>query len=293
MMSDRSLGLGRLLRATAVFSVLVSLPAIAVAQDAAPKIDPDTVIATVNGKTLTERELQIALSEIAPGTTLDDQKRDQIIGFLVNVKLVAKAAEDAKIGEGPDFAAHLEFLREKALMQIYLEKIGREAVTEDAVKKLYEDTVKGVKPEQEVRARHILVESEDDAKAVVARLTKGDDFEALAKELSKDPGSGEQGGDLGYFSKEQMVPEFSEAAFKLDAGKVSEPVKSQFGWHIIKVEDKRERPVPTLEEVRPQVEDYLQKRAQEEAVKKLVEGAKIERTGTGDKAKETGAPAAK
>lgn len=275
MMSDRSTGFGRFLRASAVLSVLAVTSANA--QDAAPKADPNAVVATVNGETLTERELEIALSEIAPGVALDEQKREQVIGFLINVKLVAKAAEDAKLGEGEDFAARVEFLREKALMQVFLEKAGKDAVSEDAIKKLYADTIKDIKPEQEVRARHILVETEDEAKAVEARLAKGEDFEAIAKEVSKDPGSGAQGGDLGFFLKDQMVPEFADVAFKLEPGKVSAPVKSQFGFHIIKVEEKRERAVPKLEEVRPQIEDHLYKKAQEEAVKKLLDQAKVER----------------
>ena len=106
--------------------------------------------------------------------------------------------------------------------------------------KVYDEAIGQMKSEPEVRARHILVETEDEAKAVLAELKKGADFAELAKAKSKDPGSAD-GGDLGYFTKDQMVPEFSEVAFKLDKGQLSEPVKSQFGWHVIKVEDKREQ----------------------------------------------------
>lgn len=275
MMSDLFAGFGRFLRTSAALSLLAALPA--AAQTPVPPSDPEAVVARVNGEPLTEREVRIALDEIAPGLALDDQKREQVIGFLINVKLVAEAAEKAKLGEGEDFAARLQFLREKALMQVYLEKVGKEAVTEEAVRKLYDDTVKDIKPEQEVRARHILVETEEEAKAAKARLDKGEDFAAVAKEISKDPGSGAQGGDLGFFTKDQMVPEFADAAFRLEPGKVSDPVKSQFGWHIIRVEEKRERAVPKFEEVRPQVEDHLYKKAQEEAVKKLLDQAKVER----------------
>src|SRR5215210_9475014 len=130
--------------------------------------------------------------------------------------------------------------------------------------------------EQEGRARHILVETEDEAKAVQSQIKGGSDFAELAKQKSKDPG-GSEGGDLGYFSKEQMVPEFANAAFKLENGQVSEPVKSQFGWHIIKVEDKRQKQVPEFDKVKDQIETFVVRKAQSEMVAKLREGAKIER----------------
>ena len=118
-----------------------------------------------------------------------------------------------------------------------------------------------MKNEEEVHARHILVPTEDEAKAILAQLKGGADFATLAKEKSKDPGAAD-GGDLGYFTKEQMVPEFAEVAFKLDKGQLSDPVKTQFGWHIIKVEDKRIKPTPTFEQVKAQIENYIAHRAQ-------------------------------
>ena len=130
---------------------------------------------------------------------------------------------------------------------------------------------------ERVRARHILVPTETEAKTILAEVKKGTDFAELAKQKSKDPGAAAEGGDLGYFSKEQMVPEFSEAAFKLEKGQVSEPVKSQFGWHIIKVEDKRSKPVPEFEKVKDQVETYVMRKSQGEFIAKLRESAKIER----------------
>jgi peptidyl-prolyl cis-trans isomerase C len=131
--------------------------------------------------------------------------------------------------------------------------------------------------EQEVRAHHILVESEDEAKAVLAELKKGTDFEALAKLKSKDPGAQAEGGDLGYFTKDQMVPEFAETAFKLDKGQLSDPVKSQFGWHIIRVDDKRERPIPPFDQVKDQVQTFVSRKAQADVITKLRQTAKIER----------------
>src|SRR5436853_632069 len=128
----------------------------------------------------------------------------------------------------------------------------------------------------EVRARHILVETEDEAKAVVEELKKGADFAELAKKKSKDPGASD-GGDLGFFTKDQMVPEFSAVAFTLEPGKVSDPVKSQFGWHIIKVEEKRSRQAPAFDQVKGQIETSVTRKAQAEYVAKLRQAAKVER----------------
>jgi peptidyl-prolyl cis-trans isomerase C len=160
-------------------------------------------------------------------------------------------------------------------METELSRIARTAATEDAIKKTYEEAKAKQKPEDEVRAKHILVEKEDEARDVVKRLKAGEDFTKVAKDVSKDPGS--EGGDLGWFSKERMVPEFSDAAFKLAPGQLSDPVKSQFGWHVIKVEEKRQKPFPTLEQVKDQVLRYVVQKAQSEVVLKLRESAKIER----------------
>jgi peptidyl-prolyl cis-trans isomerase C len=268
-------------------------PAAAPAAPAAAAVDPNTVVATVDGEKLTEREVQLALQELDPSAgPIDDQKREEIIGFLINAKLVAKAAEKDKLAEGPDFDAKLKFLRDRVLMQAYLQKVGKEAVNDDAIKKVYDETIKEMKPEEEIRARHVLVETEDEAKKVAERLAKGEDFAVVAKEVSKDPGSGAEGGDLGYFSKGSMVPEFGDAAEKLEVGKISAPVKSQYGWHIIKVEDKRQKPVPKLEDVKGQISEYVERRAQQDAVKKLLDAAKVERVGAPPKKPED-APVAK
>src|SRR5829696_7345586 len=128
----------------------------------------------------------------------------------------------------------------------------------------------------EVHARHILVETEDEAKASAAELKKGGDFAELAKKKSKDPGAAD-GGDLGFFTKDQMVPEFSAVAFTLEPGKISDPVKSQFGWHIIKVEEKRSRQAPGFDQVKGQIETYVTRKAQADYVAKLREAAKVER----------------
>jgi peptidyl-prolyl cis-trans isomerase C len=134
-----------------------------------------------------------------------------------------------------------------------------------------------MKPEEEVRARHILVEKEDEAKAALARVRKGEDFAKVAAELSRDPGSGKEGGDLGYFTQDRMVPQFGAVAFQLKAGDVSEPVQTQFGWHVIKVEDKRSKPLPKFEDVKGEIETYLVRKAQQDIVMGLRGDLKLER----------------
>jgi peptidyl-prolyl cis-trans isomerase C len=162
-------------------------------------------------------------------------------------------------------------------MDSLLASEGKAATTDDAMKKVYEEASKQITGEQEVHARHILVETEDEAKAVKTELDKGADFAELAKKKSKDPGASD-GGDLGFFTKDQMVPEFSEVAFKLEPGKISDPVKSQFGWHVIKVEEKRNRKAPDFQQVKAQIETYVTRKAQADYVGKLREAAKVERT---------------
>jgi peptidyl-prolyl cis-trans isomerase C len=186
-------------------------------------------------------------------------------------------AEGKKVTDQKEFKGRLAFIRNKLLMETLLQQEGKAALTPDAMKKVYDEAVKQMGNEQEVRARHILVPTEDEAKAVLAEVKKGTDFAELARQKSNDPGAAAEGGDLGYFGKEQMVPEFAEVAFKLDKGQVSDPVKTQFGWHIIKVEDKRTKPVPEFDKVKDQIETYVTRKAQADYIHKLQETAKIER----------------
>jgi peptidyl-prolyl cis-trans isomerase C len=213
-------------------------------------------------------------------------KKENVLAFLIDMKIVAKAAEEKKIEDRPDFKARLGFARNRLLMDNLLASEGKAATTTEAMKKVYDEAAKQIEGEQEVHARHILVETEDEAKAIKAELAKGADFAELAKKKSKDPGAAD-GGDLGFFTKEQMVPEFSAVAFSLEPGKISDPVKSQFGWHIIKVEEKRNRKAPDFEQVKAQIETYVTRKAQAEYVSKLREAAKVERM---DQASNTPAP---
>jgi peptidyl-prolyl cis-trans isomerase C len=252
------------------------------------------VIARANGVEITEGDLAIAGDDPAlqiPGVP-DAQKRDLLIGYLVDLKLGAQAAAAAKVGDSPEFARKLAYARDKALLDDYLDQESKKAVTPEAARKLYDETVKGIAPETEVRARHVLVETEDEAKKAYGRVKGGEDFAKVASELSKDPGSKTDGGDLGFFTKDRMVEPFAEAAFKMEPGQISEPVKSQFGWHVIKVEEKRTKPVPSFEEMKEQVENYLARKAQQDIIMGLRQKAKIERFDQPAKPAE-GAPDAK
>src|SRR6204780_5309400 len=240
--------------------------------------DANPVLAKVNGSEIRQSDVALAEEELGPSLAQMDPaaKKENVLAFLIDMKIVAKAAEAKKIEDRPDFKARLAFTRNRLLMDNLLAVEGKAATTDEAMKKVYDDASKQISGEQEVHARHILVETEDEAKAVEEELKKGADFAELAKKKSKDPGASD-GGDLGFFTKDQMVPEFSAVAFALEPGKISDPVKSQFGWHIIKVEEKRNRQPPDFAQVKSQIETYVTRKAQADYVAKLRETAKIER----------------
>ncbi|MEP9366094.1 peptidylprolyl isomerase [Xanthobacter sp. VNH20] len=237
----------------------------------------DAIVATVNGTPIRASEVAIAEEDIGPGLpqVQGEARREYVLSFLTDMTLLAKAAEAQKLDQTADFKMRMDYSRTKALMEALMSAEAKKAVTEEAKKATYDEFVKASKPETEVRARHILVDTEAKAKEIAAKAKAGEDFAKLAKENSKD--SAEDGGDLGYFTKEQMVPEFADAAFKLEKGQISDPVKSQFGWHVIKLEDKRTKPVPTYDQVSDQIDQYLIRKAQGDLVTKLRAEAKIER----------------
>jgi peptidyl-prolyl cis-trans isomerase C len=267
---NRALPLARLAM-SAGFACLLAFPALA--QDAKP-------VATVDGQTITEEDLRIALDELSSGLPQQmdaKQRRDYAIDYLIDLKIVASQAAKEKLDATAEFKKRLDQTRERLLMETILTREGEKGTTDAALRKFYDETVKTLKTEQEVRARHILVENEAEAKAALERVKKGEDFAKLAGELSKDPGSGKEGGDLGWFEKGRMVPEFAEAAFKLDKGQVSDLVKTQFGFHIIKVEDKRDKKPPEFDAVKDQLKRYMTQKAQQDYVLELRKGVKVEK----------------
>jgi peptidyl-prolyl cis-trans isomerase C len=253
--------------------------------------DANPVLAKVNGVEIRQSDLNMAEEELGSGqlAQMDPAtKRENLLSYVIDLKIVAKAAEDKKLGDTDAFKKSLAFARDRLLMDKLLTDEAKAATTEAAMRKVYDEAASQMGGDEEVRARHILVESEDEAKQIVDELKKGGDFAEIAKKKSKDPGA-QDGGDLGYFTKEQMVPEFSKVAFEIEPGKVSDPVKSQFGWHVIKVEDKRKRKAPEFDQVKPQIETYVTRKAQADLVAKLRESAKVERI----EAKSDAAPPAK
>jgi peptidyl-prolyl cis-trans isomerase C len=250
----------------------------------------DQVLARVNGVEIKQSDLALAEEDLGANMPQipPEAKRDYLVTYLADIIMVAQDAEKKKVQDSDTFKQRSNFIRKKLLMGQYLQTEGKSAVTDDAMRKVYDDAVKQMGDEPEVHARHILfrAEAKDEAagkaaeakaKAVVERLKKGEDFAKLANELTEDPSGKASGGDLGYFAKEQMVPQFAEVAFKLDKGKVSDPVKTDFGWHVIKVEDKRNKPAPEFDKVKPQLEDFVVQKAQADIIGKLRTDAKIEK----------------
>lgn len=235
-------------------------------------------LARVDGVEITEDDVKVAAEDISgeiPPQLEGAARQAYVVDYLIDMRIVARKAEADKLAESADFARRLAYLRDKALMEGLLTKIARESNTDAAVREVYAEAAKGQGGEQEVRARHILVETEAQARAALKRVRSGEDFAKVADQVSKDPGS--RGGELGWFTKDRMVPEFADAAFKLQPNQISEPVKSQFGWHVIQVQERREKPFPKLEEIRDQVERFVIQKAQAETVVKLRESAKIEK----------------
>jgi peptidyl-prolyl cis-trans isomerase C len=274
-MARPRLSFSRTLGALTVAAFLCA-PAASRAQDSTQESNP--VVARANGVDIHVSDLAFAEEEIGGNMPQmsPDQKRDYLITYLADVIVLSQAAEQQKLDQRDDVKRRLDFDHNRVLMEALLQSAGQAALSDDAMHQVYDDAVKQMGNEEEVHARHILVSTEEEAKAIEAELKNGADFATLAKQKSKDPGAAD-GGDLGYFTKDQMVPEFSEAAFKLDKGQISDPVHTQFGWHIIKVEDKRIKPTPTYDQVKDQLQTYVEHRAQAQLVQKLRSAANIER----------------
>jgi peptidyl-prolyl cis-trans isomerase C len=260
------------------------------------------VLATVNGKQITDDDVRIAGDDLRGSLPpqLDGKARDSyVLDFLIDGELVAQKAVAENVDQSPEFAKKLAYYREKLLMETVLEDVAKTAATDAAIKATYNEAAKAQKPETEIHARHILVTTKEEAEKAMKRVMGGEEFAAVAKDVSKDPGA--EGGDLGWFTKDRMVPEFADAAFKLEVGQMSDPVKTPFGWHIIEVLDKRQKTFPPLDQVKDQVTRYVVQKAQSAMVADLRKNAKIEKTepqeaptapSTGKPETQPGAPAA-
>ena len=258
--------------------LLALLPALAIlAWGGGAHADPK-VLAKVDGVAVTEDDLNDALADIGPGLPekLQGAERDKyVLDYLIDLKLVAKKAAEDKVDGTPEFARKLAYQKDKLEMEALLGSVAKAASTEENERKAYDEAAAKQPPEPEIHARHILLATEDEAKAALKRVKGGEDFAKVSTELSKDPAG--EGGDLGWFTKDRMVPEFAEAAFKLDVGQISDPVKTQFGWHIIKVEEKRVKTFPPFEELKDQAGRFVAQKAQSDLITKLRADAKVER----------------
>lgn len=251
--------------------------------------DKDPVVATVNGTAIHQSDLNIAEEEAGQLPPMSaEAKKDYLIQFVTDMTLLTQAAEAKKLGDSDEFKQKLAFTRKKLLMESLLQSAGKDALSDAALHKAYDDAVKQMPDEEEVHARHILIraaQGDDKAGAeakkkiedVIGRLNKGEDFAKVAKDVTEDPSGKANGGDLGWFTKDQMVPEFADAAFNLKPGQISGPVHTQFGWHVIKLEDKRKKQAPSFADVKPQLEQYVTRKAQADLITKLRAEAKIEK----------------
>jgi peptidyl-prolyl cis-trans isomerase C len=237
------------------------------------------VIARVNGVDIYKNALDEQVKQLGgrasqvPADVLYNALRDQ----LVTQELVAQAAAKAGLDNDPEVASKLLEAKARVLQEVYLKKTVEAKIDENQLKTAYEEYKKSNPPRQEARASHILVDSEAEALELIKKLDDGGDFSALAKDKSKDPGSGQQGGDLGWFTAEVMVPEFSTAAFALEPGTYTKaPVKSQFGWHIIKLAEKRQQAVPAFDTMRGQLTGQLSEKILEDVLKTLRGAATVE-----------------
>jgi len=237
----------------------------------------DKVVVVINGHEIKTSEVEIAAEDIAfqLGDLPAKLRYPFLIEYLVERHLLAQAAVKQGIAETDEYKQRLAFYQAKALRDAYFNSTIKPSVTEEEVKAAYDKEASKIKVSERVRARHILVQTEKEAKDVLARLSKGEKFEDIAKQVSLD-GSKDYGGDLGYFAAEEMVPEFSKAAFGLKVGEMSQPVKTDYGWHVIKVEDRKQGGAQPFDQVKAGIKAVLMRKKVQDAVSQLRKQAKIE-----------------
>ncbi len=236
------------------------------------------VIAKVGDMEITEQELAFAAADLQQefAQVPADKRRGAVLSALIDIKLLAAKAIADGVEDNDTFKSQMDFLRSRALHNLYFQQNIAESVSDDEIRERYEAEVAAMEPQTEIKVRHILVETEETAKEIISELEGGADFTELAKEKSTGP-SGPNGGDLGFFAKGQMVPEFEQEAFALDDGAYTkEPVKTQFGWHVILKEEEREKAAPELDQVSDQIRQVLLRQKYFNAVEGAREDIDIE-----------------
>lgn len=239
--------------------------------------EEDKVVATVNGVPIRASEVEFAAEDLLAqiANIKPDQRYQFLVSYLIERQLLAQAAEKAKISSTEEYKKRAGFYRAKALRDAYFKTKIEPLITDKEAKALYEKETSKIKPQDEIRARHILVKTEEEAKAVAAELKKGAKFEEVAKAKSAGP-SAPRGGDLGYFTKDKMVPEFAKVAFNMKKGQVSAPVKTEFGWHIIRIEDRRKQTLQNFDAIKTRIRNVLLRQKVAELALTLRKKAKIE-----------------
>jgi peptidyl-prolyl cis-trans isomerase C len=265
----------RAVRAVCCALLLTGLIAAAPIQAQEQKIK----VAEVNGEAIFLEEVM----KIAEQLPADIRQQplpnyfDRIVDDVIDSRLAAAAGNDAGLTNNPEVLAQMSIAAQRVLAEAYITTELRKVVTEEEVQKAYQLFISDESAREEIKARHILVASEAEAKAIIAELNSGADFVSLAKEKSTGP-SGPNGGDLGYFARGAMVPSFENAAFALSVGShSSEPVQTQFGWHIIKLEDKKTAEAPPIETLRGQLQANLANQALSRIIETLRAPASISR----------------
>jgi peptidyl-prolyl cis-trans isomerase C len=241
------------------------------------EVDPATVVAEVEGEAVLLSDLQALLAELPPQYQQmpDEALYDALLQQLTTQALMAQAAEDSGVASETEVVRALDRARREVLADYWLRQALSQSVTEEAIRAEYDAQLGQAEPVEEVRARHILLETEEEAQAVRQQLEGGADFAELAREKSTGP-SGPEGGDLGWFTQDRMVPPFAEAAFAAETGDIAGPVETQFGWHVLEVTDRREQPKPAFEQVQGQIAQSLAQQTASELMAGLREGAEIE-----------------
>ncbi len=233
--------------------------------------------ATVNGVAIPQARVDMRLKFAEnQGQKDSPELRSMIKDDLINLEVLSQEAVKKGLDKQTETVQQLELARQSTLAGAFVQDyIKNHPVSEDAMKKEYE-SLKAQRGSSEYNVAHILIENEADAKAIAAELKKGGKFNALAKAKSKDPGSAQQGGEMGWHAPSDFVPEFSNAMVKLKKGQVSEPVQTQFGWHIIKLIDTRNATFPPFEQVKPRLLQQMQQQTVQKLIADMRAAAKIE-----------------
>ncbi len=236
-------------------------------------------VASVDGKTITESDLTLAEGELGQqfANLPAEQRRAAALSAIIEIRLLSEEAVKKGLDKQTEFQQRMAFLNQRALHAALIDSEVAGKITDADVRARYDKEIAARPPVNEVHARHILVKTKEEAEAIIKQLDGGADFQKLANEHTTDPSGKSSGGDLGYFGPGQMVPEFETAAFALENGQYTkQPVQTQFGWHIIKVEDKRSQQPPAFDDVKDEFRSLLLREKYFELVKSLRGAASVD-----------------